>query len=218
MLKRMLLFLILIFCLAVISHAEQINYVTGFVEVTFRTGPGTSHKVIDMLGSGDRVAVLETGKNWSKVRLDNGKIGFMLNRFITSEVPCRITLERLQNKHKTLVEQSAEPLKEVARLTEENEQLQTSFASVERSLNDLKIQHETLKKESKDFIDIKAKYTESSKKLIEQTSKVEKLEAEIARLGWNQSIRWFLCGAGVMLLGYIIGFFSKKRRRRSSLL
>ncbi len=171
-----------------------------------------------MVSSGEKIIVLEPGNEWSKVRLNDGKIGYVLKRFITAETPCNITLDRLQKKHHSLVEQSAEPLKEVARLTDENEQLQTNFAAVERSLNDLQIEHETLKKESKDFINIKTKYTQTSKQLTEQSGKVEKLESEIARLGWNQSIRWFLSGAGVMLLGYIIGFFSKKRRRRSSLL
>jgi len=85
-------------------------------------------------------------------------------------------------------------------------------------LNNLQIEHETLKKESKDFLNIKTKYDKTSKQLAEQSERVEKLEAEISRLGWNQNIRWFLGGAGVLLLGYIIGFFSKRRRRRSSLL
>lgn len=201
-----------------IAHAASTNYVSGVMQVTLRTGPGTTHKVTAMVSSGEKIAVLEPGKNWSKVQLGDGKVGYMLNRFITADIPCNITLEKLQKKHQTLVEQSTEPLKEVARLTDENEQLQTNFTAVERSLNDLQIQHETLKKESKDFINIKSKYTETSKQLTEQSGKVEKLESEIARLGWNQSIRWFLSGAGVMLLGYIIGFFSKKRRRRSSLL
>ena len=37
----------------------------------------------------------------------------------------------------------------------------------------------------------------------------KKLEAEIAQLGWNQKIRWFLSGAGVLFFGFLIGFFSK---------
>lgn len=199
-------------------HAADSRFVTEAMEVTLRTGPGTDHRVIAMVSSGEKIEIVEPGKIWSEVRLEGGKVGYMLNRFITSTPPCNITLEKLQKKHQTLVEQSAEPLKEVARLTSENEQLQTNFAAVEHSLNNLQIEHETLKKESKDFLNIKTKYDKTSKQLAEQSERVEKLEAEISRLGWNQNIRWFLGGAGVLSLGYIIGFFSKRRRRRSSLL
>jgi len=218
MTKRILFICLIISGYLNVAQAANPSYVSGVMQVTLRTGPGTSHKVTHMVSSGERITVLEPGKNWSKVRLDSGKVGYMLNRFITPEMPCNITLEKLQTKHQTLVEQSAEPLKEVARLADENERLQTNFAAAEQSLNDLQIEHETLKKESKDFINIKSKYTETSKQLTEKSGKVEKLESDIARLGWNQSIRWFLSGAGVMLLGYLIGFFSKKRRRRSLLL
>jgi hypothetical protein len=44
------------------------------------------------------------------------------------------------------------------------------------------------------------------------------MEKEIARLSLNRNIRWFLSGAGVLVLGFIIGFSTKKQRRRSSLL
>ena len=199
-------------------HAADSRFVTEAMEVTLRTGPGTDHRVIAMVSSGEKIEIVEPGKIWSEVRLEGGKVGYMLNRFITSTRPCNITLEKLQKKHQTLVEQSSEPLKEVARLTSENEQLQTNFAAIEHSLNNLQIEHETLKKESKEFLNIKTKYAKTSKQLAEQSARVEKLEAEITRLDWNQSIRWFLGGAGVLLLGYIIGFFSKRRRRRPSLL
>lgn len=200
------------------THAADDRFVTGLMEVTLRTGPGTDHRVTAMVSSGEKLELIEKGENWSEVRLETGKVGYMLNRFITATPPCHTTLGKLEKKHQVLVTQSAEPLKEVARLTNENEQLQTNFAAIEHSLNNLQVEHEALKKESKEFLDIKAKYTTATQQLAEQSAKVEKLEAETARVGWNQNIRWFLSGAGVLLLGYIIGFFSKRRRRRPSLL
>lgn len=200
------------------THAADFRFVKEGKEVTLRTGPGTDYRVIAMVSSGKKIEIVEPAKNWTKVRLEGGKVGYMLNRFMTSTPSGDIILEKSQEKQNALVEQYSEPLKEVARLTSENEQLQTNFAAIEHSLNNLQIEHETLKKESKDFLNIKTRYTKTSQKLADQSAKVEKLEAEIARLGWNQKIRWFLCGAGILLLGYIIGFFSKKRGRRSSLL
>jgi uncharacterized membrane-anchored protein YhcB (DUF1043 family) len=34
----------------------------------------------------------------------------------------------------------------------------------------------------------------------------------------NYTIKWFLAGSGVLVLGIIIGFISRRPRRRSSLL
>ncbi len=217
MLKRFWIIFIILNIYLASAYASNTRFVSGVFEVTLRTGPGTDHRVIRMVPSGETLEVLETGQDWSKIRLASGQTGYMLNRFITDTTPCNITLENLQKKHQALVDQSSEPLKEVARLTSENEQLQTNLATVEQSLNDLQISHDTLKTESKDFIEIKTKYDQTSKKLAEQSARVKALEAEIAGLARNQNIRWFLGGAGVLLLGYIIGFFSKRRRRRSSL-
>lgn len=218
MMKRLGITSIILIFYITSTYADSFRFVTEAMEVTLRTGPGTDHRVIAMVSSGEKIEIVEPGTNWSEVRLEGGKVGYMLNRFITATPPCNITLEKLQKKHQILLEQSAEPLKEVDRLTSENEQLQTNFAAIEHSLNNLQIEHETLKKESKDFLNIKTKYDKTSKQLAEQSARVEKLETEIARLEWNQNIRWFLGGAGVLLLGYIIGFFSKRRRRRPSLL
>ena len=52
----------------------------------------------------------------------------------------------------------------------------------------------------------------------QQTQKALELDNEVEKLHWNQNVRWFLSGAGVLLLGFIIGFSTKRQRRRSSLL
>jgi SH3 domain protein len=201
-----------------IAGAADTRYVSGVMEVTMRTGPGTDHRVIAMVSSGEQLEIIEEGAIWSKVSRNDGKIGYVLNRFITPEVPCHILLKQLETKHQALLEKSAEPLKEVARLTDENAQLKTGLDAAENSLKILQTAHEALKKDSKNYLKIKSKYDKTSKGLTEQTARVKKLEAEIAQLGWNQKIRWFLSGAGVLFFGFLIGFFSKRRRRRSSLL
>jgi len=78
--------------------------------------------------------------------------------------------------------------------------------------------YEALKRDSKEFLKLQSKFKESSSKLSEQTKKAEKFEDELTKLLWNQNIKWFLSGAGVLILGFIIGFSTKRQRRRSSLL
>lgn len=157
MIKRLGITSIILIFYITSTYAADSRFVTEAMEVTLRTGPGTDHRVIAMVSSGKKIEIIEPGKTWSEVRLEGGKVGYMLNRFITATPPCNITLEKLQKKHQILVEQSAEPLKEVDRLTSENEQLQTNFAAVEHSLNNLQIEHETLKKGIQGFFKYKNK-------------------------------------------------------------
>jgi SH3 domain protein len=53
--------------------------------------------------------------------------------------------------------------------------------------------------------------------LAEQTAKAEKLEEQLAGLELNYYIKWFLAGSGVLIVGFLIGFSTKRQRRRPAL-
>ena len=53
---------------------------------------------------------------------------------------------------------------------------------------------------------------------MEKTKKANDLDLELNTLRKKKYVRWFLGGAGVLLLGFIFGFSSKKQKHRSSLL
>ena len=54
--------------------------------------------------------------------------------------------------------------------------------------------------------------------LTEQKKRVKQFENKIAELELQQNIWWFLSGACVLIVGFIIGYVSKRQRRRLSLL
>jgi len=59
---------------------------------------------------------------------------------------------------------------------------------------------------------LKAENKKLSTKLAASRKKFQKTSNK------NQNIKWFLSGAGILILGFIIGFSTKRQRRRSSLL
>ncbi len=69
-------------------YAED-RYVIDKLQITFRTGPGNDRKIISLLNSDQKVEVLEPSGDWVKVRLQNGKEGWVLQRYLTTETPCR---------------------------------------------------------------------------------------------------------------------------------
>ena len=217
-LKRGVLIGFLSLCLILpVVHAQNM-YVNDSMRITVRTGPGNDRKIISLIGSGQPVEVLETGTDWTMVRLPNGKEGWVLSRFLTTEEPSDIVLERLKQKHSELMVQSASLLEENTTLKEERQRLQSSLSGTEEKLTRIDGEFEALKKESTDFLKLKASHTKISAQLSELTQKSDQLEEELKVMHRNQNIKWFLSGAGVLFIGFIIGYSTKRQRRRSSLL
>ena len=194
------------------------KYISDNMKITLRTGPGNDRKIISMLGVGKKVEVLELGDEWTLVRLDNGKEGWVISRFLTDEIPSDIQLKILKSKHQDLMADALKMKEENSLLKEENKKLNTEFTVITKKLQKTSKDYDALKRDSKEFLNLQSKFKESSSKLAEQTKKAEKFEDELTKLLWNQNIKWFLSGAGVLILGFIIGFSTKRQRRRSSLL
>ena len=216
--KRFIVFFIVLFSTAV--HAETM-YIDDIVKITVRTGPGIAHKIVAMIKSNERVEVLkpeEPEKDWSLVRITNGKEGWVLSRFLKSKEPDGLVLDRLKKKHNVLKNQAVSTIEENKVYKKENKKLNTELKTNKEISKTIKSSYETLKKESAEFLELKSNYKKTSSKLIEQTKKAEKLEEELTSLLLHQNIKWFLSGAGVLLLGFVIGFSTKRQRRRSSLL
>ena len=91
-------------------QAETI-YVSDLAEIAIRSGQSVDHKIIAMTKSGQQVEVLETGDQWTKIRLSDGKEGWVVSRFLSSKLPCIIELEELKKKYETLKSKSPELVK-----------------------------------------------------------------------------------------------------------
>jgi SH3 domain protein len=209
-------------CLVLLSAAvmaETKYYINDSMKITMRTGPATDRKIIALLNVGQEVEVLKAENEWTLVRLlSSGKEGWVISRFITDQTPDSMQLEALRKNHRILQAKAESLMEENKALKEENIKLTTDLNSSETKQQSISKSYETLKRESKEFLDLQTKYKASTSKLAEQTQKAEKFEDELTRLLWNKNIKWFLSGAGVLVLGFIIGFSTKRQRRHSSLL
>jgi len=194
------------------------KYVNDTMKITMRTGPANDKKIITLLGIGHKVEVLKPGDGWTLVRLTNGKEGWVISRFLTNKIPSDIELKVLTSKHKALMVKAVKMQEENSSLKAENKELSTGLASGRKELQKTSNDYEALKRESKKFLELQSKFKASSSNLAKQTIKADKLEDELTKVLWNQNIKWFLSGAGVLIFGFIIGFSTRRQRRRSSLL
>ena len=218
LLKRFrLLGLVLLFCLFSASVYGETMYVSDILKLTLRTGPSIENKIISVIESGQMMEVIKFGDEWSQVQLPNGKEGWVLSRYLTANETHNIKLERLEAKHKNLMIQAAELLEENNRLKTENTRFSTEFKAGQKERAKTQSDYEALKAEAAEFLTLKANYNRAASQLAEQTAKAKQLEEELSSLQMNTYIKWFLAGSGVLIVGFLIGFSTKRQRRRPAL-
>ncbi len=209
--------LLLLSCLLATVAGAETMYVSDMLKLTLRTGPSTENKILAVIESGQQLELLESGREWSRVQLPNGKEGWVLSRYLTPDETSNFKLERLQAQHKNLTAQAAELLEENKELKAENEKLRAEFESNEKEFVKARTDYETLKAEAAGFLTLKSKYETAASQLAEQTARVQKLEEQLTQLEMSTYIKWFLAGSGVLVVGFLIGFSTKRQRRRPAL-
>jgi SH3 domain protein len=218
LLKRFrLLGLVLLFCLFSASVYGETMYVSDILKLTLRTGPSIENKIISVIGSGQMMDVIDFGNEWSQVQLPNGKEGWVLSRYLTTNETNNIKLQRLETKHKNLMVQAAELLEENNRLKSENSRFSTEFKTNQKQLVKTQTDYKALKTEAAEFLTLKTNYKRAASQLAEQTAKAKQLEEQLSSLEMNTYIKWFLAGSGVLIVGFLIGFSTKRQRRRPAL-
>lgn len=206
-------------CLLILTsaaYAQNTMYVNDVIKITMRTGPGIDHKVIAMLQSGETVEVLERNPDWSRVRLPDGKEGWALTRFLTTKKPNEVQLRQIEEEYESLSQKAETLVQENQELQEENQRLLTRTEETRQDLEQLSESYSNLKSESADYLNIKSAYEKASTELKAQREKAEVMTARVSKLEWKRNVMWFLSGAGVFLLGFIIGGFNEKGKRRRS--
>ncbi len=204
------LFMLALTCDAV---AEKM-YISDIVKVTLRTGPSLEHRVIQMLQSGNEIEVLELGKDWSLVRSTSGKEGWILSRYLSPDIPSDLVLGGVQEKYDKLLVRAASMEEANMKFIEENKKQTEELTRVSASLKEISNQYEILKTASADFLELQSRYKKVAQELEKQTRRA----TELNKLLQRRNIQIGLLGAGVLFFGFLIGYNTKRKRRRSSLL
>jgi SH3 domain protein len=200
------------------SAQAETMYVTDVLRITVREGKGLDNTIIDVLESGQEVEVISTSNEWAKVRLPNGKEGWLAGKYLTSRKAGGAALNKLQEKEALLNTQNSALRAEINQLRDELKNINLQLAESKQALFVTNKSIETLKDNPSSYVELETKYREAEKKLSLQKSKMENLEDELTRLLRQQNVMWLLAGAGILLVGFIIGYSARRDKRRVSLL
>lgn len=210
----LLLFLVLSM-LAPLAAAET-RYISGEVKVNMRKGQGTDYAINAVLTTDDRVTVLgeDSKSGYTRIRTENGRVGYVLSRFLTSTAPASERLAMLEERLATLETENAE-------LQASLEGNQTALASSAQEQNALSRENEKLKKRLQYIEETSANAVEIGDENQLMRERLLVLEAEVARLEQQNSElkTWYKgqnSGAMILAIGLIIGMVFGRLRRRGA--
>ena len=150
-----------------------------------------------MIESEEPVDLIEQVGEWSKVKDSAGEEGYILNRFLTDETPYSLRYKWLKSQMDKLKESSGE----LSTKTKDQETELTRLKVIEQEYNQLKL-------DSAEYLALKKKYDQALVEAKSANSKIDKLSSQVSTV----YIWWFLAGAGVLLLGWILGAIGRKKK------
>jgi len=203
------------------SWAEK-AYVTDSLKVTFRTGPSTENKIVSMLSSGQPVEVLESQEKWTHVRLlGNGQSyenGWILSQYLMTRSPWEMRFKLLREEN-TQLKENLTPTEEKLNLSIRREKdLVRNLQDTTKGLRKLENEYGSLKKGAAGYLKLKAAHLATLSKLETIQKDFEGLSEKYNKIRSSERTEWFAAGAGVLLLGAIIGLITgkKQKKKRSS--
>ncbi|MFW6428452.1 MAG: TIGR04211 family SH3 domain-containing protein [Desulfosalsimonas sp.] len=196
----------------------ETRYISDLNEITLRTGPGLDYRIDRMLVSGQDLEVLETEERWTEVRLPGGTTGWVFSKYLSDQKPDSLVVKDLREEITPLREKVKALEEENQRLIRSNQELSENLEETKDKLESTKEEYNALEEESKSFLEIKEENKKLEKNLEEKQQQIQTLEERKNEAFLSSGLKWFLAGAGVLILGMILGRIPGSRKKRSALL
>jgi SH3 domain protein len=195
-------------------------YATDTFEIVVRSERKiVGRNIVKVLPSGAPIEVRDMDDTWATVRLEDGQTGYVEKRHVIDREPYKVTAERLQLEVGQQRERLATLTQQLATLRDEHQRLQKASSGSEAQLQDISQKYEQLRQDATtaQFLETKEKYAELQRAHTEAQQRLTALNEAYTSLKSSTRLTWFLSGAGVILLGWLLGMTSERwrgRRRR----
>lgn len=213
--KSITLILVLLLGLVTTAMAET-RYVSDRLDIQMRTGKGTKFRILRMLPSGTALEVLKTDKEtgYTRVRAPGGVEGWVLTRVLMKGQAAR---DKLADAEKRLASLELENRK----LSSSFQTLKTEKGSADQELGKFDKENRKLSQEldnirrtASSSLAIDAENRELKSRIVAYERQVQSLQQENSGLKDRTARDWFMVGAGVVVLGMIIGLIIPRIRWR----
>jgi SH3 domain protein len=192
------------------------KYITDEFEVTMRSGTSTANDILRLLKSGEAVSVLEEDLDteYSFVELDDGKKGYILNRYLVSNRSSKYKLEQLEIKTAEQQEANAILQFEIKNLQTDLEKEQSDGSSAKTALLATENELTRVKNASQNTLSI-VDENDELKSIVDNLVKNNAiLNKKNSTLKDSSNMDWFIRGAGVSLAAFVLGIIITRIRWR----
>ena len=214
--KRVVL-CVCLFCLyPSLVLAEKTVYVIDQITITLRAGQGTQHQILRTLPSGTPMEVLRSNEEsgYSQVRTKDGVEGWVLSQYLIDEPTSKIKLTGAEQKLTRLDAEFKDIKAKYEQLLKDKEHWDKDLKAVSGERDKLSAE---IAKPREVITEIAQQPAESNSAALPAGKETEMLQQENQVLKDRAKKDWFLAGAGVMLIGLVLGLLvSRLRLRRSS--
>lgn len=200
---------ILVFVLLTgLAHAEA-RYVTDRVTITVRSGEGSDYRVLESLSSGAEVEILSEnqGTGYARVQTPDGTEGYVLSRYLISDKPAQLRLTETQSELEALREEteSDDTRKELSELRSEYQSLKLQYDTLEFENVQLSQRLDSVNENAANVVSLMDERDEALQRANRLSTELDELRVEKMALENHSDKKWFMAGAGVLILGIVVG-------------
>ncbi|MGA7801033.1 MAG: TIGR04211 family SH3 domain-containing protein [Gammaproteobacteria bacterium] len=208
--------LLLALCATTAIAQAETRYVSDQLQVTLRTGTSTSHSIVRMLTSGTALQVLQTDPQtgYTQVQTPDGTEGWVLTRFLMNTPSARDQLAAAQKKAAQLAQQDHQQASTLGDLKSRNEDLTQQVAKLKDQNGQITQQLEEIRRTASSALAIDSENKKLKGEMLSLQRDLQSVRQENEVLKDRTARDWFVVGAGVIILGIIIGLILPRIRMR----
>ncbi len=208
------LILTLMLCLMGGTATAETRYASDQLEVPMRSGKGTKFRILRMLPSGTALQVLgkDASSGYTKVRATGGVEGWVLTRYIMNTPSARDRLAAAEKKLAHLELENRKLTSSFGELETQKGSTDEQVASLTQSNHRLSQELDELHRTASSALAIDAENKSLKTHIATYERKLQALQQENEGLKDRTARDWFMVGAGVVILGMIIGLIIPRIR------
>lgn len=131
------------------AASAEAGWVRGEVRLNIRTGPGNQFRIIGAVKTGDEVAVLERGEEWTRIQIGTedgeSKEGWIPAGYLQIEPPATVQLEQAVTRTEALEQELATLKSESGKLRADNETLASQDGNQQTQIKQLTMENMELR-------------------------------------------------------------------------
>lgn len=200
------------------AYAET-RYISDRLTVPLRSGPTNGHRILHRgLPAGTKLDVLEEDPNSSYVRIrtERGTEGWLEGQYLDSQPIARQRLSNAEAEIRRLNQALSNERNRVADLSSDKGSAEAQSTRLNRELETLRAEHEALQAVSSGAVAEHAENERLTAMNRRLRSEVQQLADQRDRLEARSEQQVLLYGAGLVILGLLLGVLIKARPRQSA--